>query len=524
MHINFDDYDDEAVKQATDAVFSANRSAMDIRTREEFARALGEQFGGDRDLYEVLGYDKTPDAWAYRNKFKRLDIAERIVSKPPKDTWRERPKIVDDEESDDDTDFEAAVDQLADEKDLWHYCRRADVVSGIGEFGLLFVGVSDGETDLSQPINAGAINGPEDIAYLTPYAQYQVKDWKLGKDVGLDETDERYTKPITYTVDITDPETEMSDIRDVHWSRVVHIAEGTVESDLVGTPRLRPVYNRLTDYQKVLGASAEMFWTGADRKFHFDVRDGYADLGPEDLEALDDDAQKLVHELQNYIKTTGVDVNVIGGEDPDPSGVIDQLLKSIAGAVGMPKRILTGSERGELASSQDKATWYGQIEERQSNFAEPQILRPLLDRLREIGALPEPTGDGYDVNWPTLFELTDLEQAKVEYTRAQALKELAPSQDPQMLMSKEQVFEYFADGAVPDPEDIEDPEPIELPEAPSPTPPGEGDEGDDAVDPDADDGPVDGDPAEPTPGDEAVDTVADQFARSMDWYADGDDD
>ena len=41
--------------------------------------------------------------------------------------------------------------------------------------------------------------------------------------------------------------------RKVHWTRVIHIAESTLENPIYGIPRLRPVYNRLMDIEKVTG-------------------------------------------------------------------------------------------------------------------------------------------------------------------------------------------------------------------------------------------------------------------------------
>ena len=42
-----------------------------------------------------------------------------------------------------------------------------------------------------------------------------------------------------------------------------------------------------------------------------------------------------------------------------------------------------------------------QIQERHEQFAEPSILRPFIDRLIWLGALPAPVG--YEVEWPSLF-------------------------------------------------------------------------------------------------------------------------
>jgi hypothetical protein len=57
-----------------------------------------------------------------------------------------------------------------------------------------------------------------------------------------------------------------------------------------------------------------------------------------------------------------------------------------------------GSERGELASSQDKLNWDERILDRRTQFAGPFVVRPFIDRLIEFGALPQPTE--YVIRWP----------------------------------------------------------------------------------------------------------------------------
>ena len=69
---------------------------------------------------------------------------------------------------------------------------------------------------------------------------------------------------------------------------------------------------------------------------------------------------------------------------------------------------------------------------RQRNYAEPFILRPFIDSLITAGALPEPA-DGYNVGnlvggdewtWPSLFELTETEQAALANSTATAVATL----------------------------------------------------------------------------------------------------
>ena len=93
----------------------------------------------------------------------------------------------------------------------------------------------------------------------------------------------------------------------------------------------------------------------------------------------------------------------------------------IAAATRIPKRILIGSERGELASSQDEKSWNDTIEARQKEHCEAAIIRPTVDRLISVGVMPEPK-DGYTVDWPDLSTPSDKEKAEVGEMIAQAMK------------------------------------------------------------------------------------------------------
>lgn len=473
VSFNGNSYSADTVEKAANVAPGLTRQALamnrgpssgfgtSVTTDAGLQNQFGSQYGGDREIWDVLGYDREVEAEQYRAKYQRQDIATKVVKLPAEDTWRHHPEVTDDQDSENKTEFEKDVQRLVDESKLFHYLRRADTVSGIGEFGVLLVGLKDGQP-LEEPPNEATLSSPDDVAFFTPFAQDSVDDWMLGKDDGREPSDPMFNRPVRYTLDFSDIDDDSSgEMKEVHWERVFHIAEGKDDSDLKGTPRLRTIYNRLEDLEKTVGASAEMFWAGADRKLQFDISsDNSADIPDDELDALDDEVQRLVHDMQSHIKTFNTDINVIDGQEVDPSGIIDELLKFIAGATGIPKRMLTGSERGELASSQDRATWFGRIESRQNSFAEPMILRPVIDRFREWGIVSEPANENYEVIWPNLFELNDVEKAEVINNRAQAVSRIAPQGNTDLIGSAEQLFDFIVDGEKPDFDEDSELEPL----------------------------------------------------------------
>ena len=199
---------------------------------------------------------------------------------------------------------------------------------------------------------------------------------------------------------------------------MLHIAESTLEDDVYGLPRLQKVYNLLDDMLKVAGGSAETFWLTSNRGMQFDV-DKDAMLDEDDEAALSDEIEEYFHNLRRFIRTRGVKMSSLGSDVADPSGVFAVLIALIAGASGIPVRILLGSERGELASEQDRSNWANRVEERQTHYATPQIVEPLIERFIAFDTLREPNGV-IQVVWPDAFAPSPLERAQTMAQKARA--------------------------------------------------------------------------------------------------------
>lgn len=163
--------------------------------RAELSGKLGKQFGGDRDLYTVLGYRKILGFQDYWAKYQRQDIAGRIVDAPAAATWRRPPQVTDDDNSSEETQFEKAFNALSRRLRLWHNLDRADRLAGVGRYAILLIGVRDGKT-LADPVQ-GAVR-PDDVLYLQAYSEgaASINSWVT------DTQDPAFGKPETYRVDL----------------------------------------------------------------------------------------------------------------------------------------------------------------------------------------------------------------------------------------------------------------------------------------------------------------------------------
>lgn len=397
----------------------ANQSVLVARAA--MAAALGKTFGGERDLYRVLGYKTELTFDDYFAKYDRGDLAGTIIEKPVTETWRKPPILKDgtEEAGRVDTPFVVAFQALAKRLKLWHYLTRVDILAGIGQYGVLLLGLRDGKLDT--PAKKGQCKKPEDLLFLSVFDEQSAPVSKLVQTAN----DARFGQPEIYTLDMGRALTNLTVTlgqKQAHWTRVIHLAENLLENDILGRPRLKGVLNRLEDLEKVVGGGAEAVWKLIYKGIIANAKEGYS--LPDDLDTWRDELKEYIHGLRRELVSEGIEYTIPGGEVVDPTGMVMILIRLIAARTNIPWQMLIGAERGDVANKQDQSTWAGYITSRQTNYAEP-ILRELIDRLIWLGCLPGPTSGEYTVVWPPLFEMTEVEEGNLAQTRASAMKTAA---------------------------------------------------------------------------------------------------
>lgn len=405
--------------------------------RSQMANLAGKTFDGNRDLYKYLGYKRELGYRDYYDRYKRNGIARRIVNTPATATWRNFP-IIQDKGLEEQTDFLVELNKLTGRLKFFHYAERADKLAGIGRYSVMLVGVRDGKTDLSQPI--GRVSSGEDVLYLSVFSEGNAEIHTLDAN----PASERFGLPETYKVtfakdNISLPSTTINSIpMIVHHSRVIHISDGLLEDDVFGDPRMECVWNYLDDLDKISGGTAEAFWRVVDRGMAF-IIDKEAELDETDAAELEDEIDGYINRFKRFMRLKGMDVKTLGSETPDPRGAFATTAALIAGTVGIPNRVLFGSERGELASSQDEKNFNARIKERQQSYAGPMIVTPFINKLIAIGALPVPENGEYELIWPDLSTLSQQEEADIAARNAQAVRNfgLAIKEFPDLISTEE---------------------------------------------------------------------------------------
>lgn len=385
---------------------------------------------------QECGYPASITPLMYRYMYDRDDIARRVVDIYPDESWAVNPEPYDVEDEDKISPWEQEWLQLCTDYQILQMCYRWDKLMGIGSFGGLLIQL-EGETDLEKPIAEPELlagkprsisTKQRELLYVRPFDEYQL----FVQDIETNPNHRRCGKPTYYNVTVADVSATSGTgtpvgtktTQRVHWTRICHAAESMESSLVYGTPRQKPVFNRLLDLRKIKGASSEMFWKGGFPGISFEVNPQYLADNPEfDEEMLREQVRKLTGGLQRYFLGLGVSAKTLQVAIADPRNHIYVQMQAIAAHFGIPLRIFVGSEEGKLASGQDRATWNNRLRRRLRTTVETEILRNLIDRFIAIGVMRPPNNNKYAIAWPDLNAPSDEDRANLSLKWTQALSQ-----------------------------------------------------------------------------------------------------
>lgn len=191
-------------------------------SRARMAAGLGLTFGGDRDIYEALGWKKTLTYTDYALQYERQDMAKAVINRPIDATWSGEFSIVE-SDNENETALEKAWAELYEKFHLKQRFIRLDKLASLGKYGIFLLGLDDVKRseDMQLPVN----QGNRELMYLKPLSQGSaaVHTWEE------DASNERYGMPLLYNILIKQPsgdgESEAATQRNilVHHSRVIHV-------------------------------------------------------------------------------------------------------------------------------------------------------------------------------------------------------------------------------------------------------------------------------------------------------------
>lgn len=378
--------------------------------------ALMSQMGmlGDKDIDKECGYPTEISASEYDTMYRREGIAKRVNDIYPDECWSDDPTVSEKDDAEE-TEFDRQFKDIRDQFNLWEVLNRLDRMSGIGQYGVLVFGTSDakdltqpaeGVAQLWDPTHEGPIksNGDNKLLYLRVYreAEVRMKDWEQNQN------HPRYGWPTMYDIDMRSPTGGKGTVP-VHWSRVLHVCDDRLSSEVFGSPRQESVFNRLLDIRKLLGGSAEMFWKGAFPGFAFETNPDITAGDTYDEEKMHVEFDKLAQGLRRYIAMAGVQTKSLAPQVADPEGHLMSQIKAVCIAKGIPLRKFIGAEAGQLASGEESRDWNRRIKHRQNRHVTPAIIRPTVNMMIALGILPS-VAEPIHVGWPDLNAPSDKER------------------------------------------------------------------------------------------------------------------
>lgn len=250
------------------------------------------------------------------------------------------------------------------------------------------------------------------LNYIRVFPQSQAQVTQYERDVNSP----RFGQPVMYLITFNDPREQHSGTglpvasQNVHWTRIIHVAEtGSSSSEVFAIERMKPVLNNLLSLQKLYGGSAEMYWKGAFPGISLETHPQLGGDVKVDASATRDMMEDYSNGLQRFLLLMGMSAKPLSPQVVDPSPQVNVQIEAICIKLGIPVRVFKGSERGELASSQDDSAWNDRLKKRQAVYVTPKIIVPFVDRLINIGVLPQPSG--FSVAWKDLDSLSETEKA-----------------------------------------------------------------------------------------------------------------
>lgn len=388
----------------------------------------------------------------YSDLYDRNGVAGRVVTLWPSECWIQPPKVYEEESADIKTEFEKAWKALEEGLHILSYLKRVDVLSGIGRYGVLFLGLDDlaeGEK-FTKPVEGidpdgnGIMENAEPkrkLLYMRAFqeANAVITEWEKGKG------SPRYGKPKEYEIKMENPIGTGMVTEKVHWSRVIHVVDNRLSSEVFGEPRMKPVYNDIIDLRKLKGGMSEGYWraclSGTAWTLDKDLVDAMVNVTTDEKDDMRDQLEDYYNSLQRDLFLEGYLPHDISPKLVDPSPFAEVLLKLICIRLEIPYNIFIGDE-GRLEGRQQRSAWLERVTGRQLNYLTPELLMPTIQYLQAVGVLPQ-TKESPKVEWPERDSPTEADIAKTAESTTNAMSKYVSGNVNSLIGEREYLSQVF---------------------------------------------------------------------------------
>jgi len=368
---------------------------------------------GKRNYNVLFGYGEDLSFNDYFSMYRRGGIAHTVVEKIPKACWRDLPILKEGEN-------EVLAKELKELKRRGYFkaLEKADILNRIGNYSILVVGIPDGR-EADQPVGQIGKIGFKDI-YFNAYDYDSTDIIEYEKE----PSSLRYGLPVMYSIRTSARNASTSKVVftksfNVHWSRVVHLAEGALSNSLEGCSSLEAPWNSLIDKDKVRGSAAESYYRNSRQKLALEAdKDAQLSQDTAALAELKENVENFQNGYEDVLRLDKMTANMLQPGIATPRDAFDIAIEDISGTTEIPVRLLTTRTAGNLTGTEDKASWNGLIMDRQEQDCTLWLLSGLgIMENAGILALPE----DLEVFWPPRSALTVKEESEVIEKKAIAI-------------------------------------------------------------------------------------------------------
>lgn len=343
--------------------------------------------------------------------FTRNGLARAGIEKTVGKTWQEAPFLLEKERDGSEgvqrkeTPLEKDIRQRFDDLRLWQHLAEADRRALVGNYSGVILRLADSRR-FQEPV-ATVPGGLAGLVELIPAweGQLTVAEWDT------DEESPDYGQPKAFQFN----EAQVGDTTNKTRSFMIHpdrvliwSRDGTVH----GSSLLEPGFNDLLTLEKISGAGGEGFWKNAksapvlevDKEMDVATMAKAMGVDPSQLaDKMDEQVEGFQKGFDKMLMIQGMQAKTLGITLPSPEHFFAIALQSFAASIGIPLKVLVGSQTGERASTEDAREWSQTIMSRRSSQSVPNIMA-LVRRLERFRILPD--GQDWFVDWSDLTEPT----------------------------------------------------------------------------------------------------------------------
>ena len=366
------------------------------------------------DFYADYGWKNALSFEDFYRVYRRNDIARGAIKLLRSKTYQDYPTLIENNDVED-TPQEVAIQEQFEDIHFWPLFADTDERAMVGGYAFLLLRIGDGRP-FDQPVSSlSSFGGIKAIVEVIPVWRDQLSIQAYNND--LSSVD--YGKASMYRFDEQGLDAEGGSTLprsfNVHPDRLLIVSENrTMESRSL----LEAPFNTASDTDKTTGAGAEGFWRnskaapilGADP--NMDAEDLKAEYN---VQSNTDLVKHLKKEFARYYSSIDSTFFFAGGKPywhniqlGDPQYYYFNLLSRFATGIGIPVKILMGSESGERSSSLDAKNFANRITSRRNDVVSP-ILREFIKKLKRWGCISDVR---WQVRWKDITVQTELEMAQ----------------------------------------------------------------------------------------------------------------